>query len=68
MTTDFYTKIVLTVIAISLASIAFQHAIPSAFAQSNSEPIRVLICDYKHPQINNCASVEGNKLRVYDPD
>ena len=48
MTTDLYTKAVLTVIAIALSGIALQHAIPSAFAQSN-RPIKVLLCDPTKP-------------------
>jgi hypothetical protein len=43
MTTDRYTKVVLTIIAISLATIALQHTIPSAFAQSSA--MRVVLCD-----------------------
>jgi hypothetical protein len=55
MTTDRYTKAVLTVIAVSLAVIALQHTIPSAFAQNNSAPVKVIICD---PAISeNCAAV-----------
>lgn len=48
MTTDRYTKAVLTVIAISLAVIALQHTIPSAFAQSN-RPLKVWLCDPTNP-------------------
>ena len=61
MTTDRYTKAVLTVIAISLAVIALQHTIPSAFAQSGA-PVRVIICDPISP---NCADVSfGGALKV----
>ena len=54
MTTDRYTKVVLTIIAVSLATIALQHAIPSAFAQSD-QVVRVAICDPNFP--SNCARV-----------
>ena len=54
MTTDLYTKAVLTVIALSLAIIALEHAIPSAFAQSN-RPIKVWLCDPTNP--NWCADI-----------
>ena len=58
MTTDLYTKAVLTVIAIALSAIAFQQAIPSANAQSNLT--KVIICESTY----NCASVDGVGLRV----
>lgn len=45
MKTDLYTKFVLTVIAIALASIALQHTIPAAYAQNNGQPVKVIICD-----------------------
>jgi len=56
MTIDRYTKAVLTVIAISLAVIALQHTIPSAFAQNNNAPVKVIICDPTSPQLL-CADV-----------
>ena len=58
MNTDRYTKAVLTVIAISLATIALQHTIPSAFAQSIT---KVTICDPRYT--SQCAGVTG-----YDSD
>jgi len=58
MTTDLYTKAVLTVIAIALSAIALQHTIPSAFAQNNLT--KVIICETSY----NCASVENSGLRV----
>jgi len=57
MTTDRYTKVVLTIIAVSLAAIALQHTIPSAFAQS-SGITKVAICDLK---FDNCAAVVGGQ-------
>ena len=62
MQIDLYTKVVLTVIAISLSAIALHHTIPNAFAQSN-QPVKVVICDpiYYSTQ---CASVTGSLLRV----
>lgn len=53
MKIDFYTKAVLTVIALALSVIALQHSIPSAFAQS--QPIKVLLCDSTNP--NWCADI-----------
>jgi hypothetical protein len=58
MTTDLYTKAVLTVIALALSSIALQHAIPSAFAQSGIQ--KVIICESE----NSCATLDGIALRV----
>jgi hypothetical protein len=63
MTIDRYTKAVLTVIAISLAVIALQHTIPSAFAQNNNAPVKVIICDpiaYRA----ECANVSYGALKV----
>ena len=54
MTTDRYTKVVLTIIAVSLATIALQHTIPSAFAQSD-QVVKVVICDPNSP--STCARV-----------
>ena len=59
MKTDLYTKSVLTVIAISLAGIALQHTIPSAFAQGNVQ--KVVICDSVGV---SCAQVLDSKLIV----
>jgi len=53
MTNDRYTKIVLTVIAVSLSTIALQQVIPSAFAQQS--PIKVVICDPNNA--NFCANI-----------
>jgi hypothetical protein len=55
MKTDLYTKAVLTVIALSLATIALQHTIPSAFAQNRIT--KVAICD--PDQVELCASITG---------
>jgi len=55
MTTDLYTKAVLTVIALSLVTIALQHAIPSTFAQSSERPMKVWLCDPINP--NWCADI-----------
>jgi hypothetical protein len=55
MTIDRYTKIVLTVIAISLSTIALQHVIPSAFAQQSARPVKVVICDSE--DTDRCARV-----------
>ena len=54
MTTDRYTKVTLTIIAFSLAVIALQYMIPSAFAQ-NTRPIKVWLCDPTNP--NWCADI-----------
>lgn len=48
MTTDRYTKVILTIIAFSLAVIALQDVIPSAFAQ-NTRPVKVWLCDPTNP-------------------
>ena len=61
MTTDLYTKAVLTVIAIALSAIALQHAIPSAFAQSGIQ--KVIICDSLHGG-DYCARVSSGAIRV----
>ena len=61
MTTDLYTKAVLTVIAIALSAIALQQAIPSAFAQSSVQ--RVVICDAEMRDWI-CARVSGGALKV----
>lgn len=63
MTTDRYTKAVLTVIAISLAVIALQQTVPSAFAQSNNTPVKVIVCDPIRYQID-CAGVSYGALKV----
>jgi hypothetical protein len=57
MQTDLYTKAVLTVIAFSLATIALQHAVPSAFAQSGIQ--KVAICDPSYTEW--CAEVTGRR-------
>ncbi len=54
MKNDLYTKIVLTVVAICLASIAVEHTITSAFAQ-NQGVVKVIICDPRDP--NYCANI-----------
>ena len=62
MQTDLYTKAVLTVIAFSLATIALQHAVPSAFAQSGGIQ-KVVICDARYPSF--CADVStGGALKI----
>jgi hypothetical protein len=61
MTTDLYTKAVLTIIALALSAIALQHTIPSAFAQSGVQ--KVIICDALTPSF--CADVStGGALKV----
>jgi hypothetical protein len=67
MTTDLYTKAVLTVIALSLATIALQHVIPSAFAQSGIQ--KVMICDPKdHSECSRVGPAFGTNgaLNVID--
>ena len=64
MTTDRYTKAVLTVIAISLAVIALQHTIPSAFSQTNNAPIKVIICESAY---GSCARVAGSGSLYVEP-
>ena len=56
MKIDFYTKTVLTVIALSLSVIASQHVISPAFAQNNGV-VKVAICDIQSPDF--CAQVVG---------
>jgi hypothetical protein len=68
MTTDLYTKAVLTVIAIALSGIAIQLTTTQAHAQVNrghqhlfteSGALIVAICDPNgHPSIYNCAQVK----------
>jgi len=63
MTTDLYTKAVLTVIAIALSAIALQHAIPSAFAQNIiQQPVKVIICD--PISWMDCAAVTGSTVSI----
>ena len=64
MTTDRYTKAVLTIIAIALSVIALQYSIPAAFAQSN-RPIKVWICDVRNPDW--CADVGTSGGLVVEP-
>lgn len=61
MQTDFYTKAILTVIALALSTIAIQGAIPSAFAQGGAVQ-KVVICDAT--ATTYCASVDAYALRV----
>ena len=59
---DKYTKVLLTVIAVSLATIAFKDlkVMNNAFAVSN-EPIKVILCDLE----NECIDIRYNgKLRM----
>jgi|APGre2960657444_1045066.scaffolds.fasta_scaffold10786_6 hypothetical protein len=56
MKSDLYTKFVLTVIALALSTIALQHAIPSAFAQSENIQ-KVVICDPQNPSL--CAEISS---------
>jgi hypothetical protein len=65
MTTDLYTKAVLTVIAISLSGIAIQLTTKEAHAQSNrfvftqSGALIVSVCDSNvDPSRYNCAEVK----------
>ena len=61
MKSDSYTKVVLTVIALSLATIALQHALPSAFAQSGGIQ-KIAICDAVFSA--SCVGVSGDALKV----
>jgi hypothetical protein len=63
MTTDRYTKVVLTVIAIALSVIALQHTLPSAFAQNNAKPVKVIVCDPISWQVE-CADVTAGAIKV----
>lgn len=65
MKTDLYTKFVLTVIALALSAIALQNTIPSAFAQTNRQPIKVVICDPIGYEVA-CANVSYGAMKV-DP-
>lgn len=73
MSTDKYTKVVLTVIAAALSIIALQLSLPSAFAQSNNFSftphgmLRVSICNPKGSAdgLVYCADiVNGGQLRT----
>lgn len=73
MKTDLYTKIILTVIAISSSSIALQAAISPAFAQANNfsftrdGQLRVSICNPRGSSdgMVYCADIlNGGQLRV----
>lgn len=68
MNTDRYTKGVLTVIAVSLAAIAVQMAIPDAHAQrySRNNGIQmVAVCNLNSEYgVTNCADVVGDRLQV----
>lgn len=59
MSVDRYTKIVLTVIAVSLTVIALDRVTDRATAQGG--PTRVVICD---PGSHGCAYVDGGALKV----
>jgi hypothetical protein len=62
MKTDLYTKFILTVIALALSTLAVQHTIPSAFAQSGGLQ-KVVICDARYPSF--CADVStGGALKI----
>jgi hypothetical protein len=65
MKTDLYTKFILTVIALALSAIALQHSIPSAFAQNNQPPVKVIVCDPINWRVE-CANVWNNAVKV-DP-
>jgi len=65
MKSDLYTKFVLTVIALALSAIAMQNTIPSAFAQANRQPVKVIICDPMSYEVS-CASVSYGAVKV-DP-
>ena len=60
MTTDTYTKAVLTVIAISLAVIALQHTIPSASAQAYNSQSRVQLVAICNPDGKACADINSD--------
>ena len=62
MKTDLYTKFILTVIALALSSIALQHGIPSAFAQSG-QPVKVIICDPIRYLVD-CADVTYGGVKI----
>ena len=65
MTTDLYTKAVLTVIALALSAIALQHAIPSAFAQAYNSQSRVQLVAICNPDGKNCADINSDyQLRI----
>lgn len=59
MKVDLYTKSVLTVIAISLALVAFKELLP--FAQAKIVPQPVVICSFK---ASECVDVHNGKLIV----
>lgn len=59
MRIDFYTKAVLTVIAISLAAIASQNLLTPAYAQNNGQPVKVIICDPAAPKYCADVSISG---------
>ena len=63
MTADRYTKAVLTIIAIALSVIALQQTLPSAFAQNNAQPVKVIVCDPIHWRVE-CADVNSGAIKV----
>jgi hypothetical protein len=65
MKSDLYTKAVLTVIALSLAIIALQHVVPSAFAQAYNSQSRVQLVAICNPDGRNCADINSDyQLRI----
>jgi hypothetical protein len=73
MTTDLYTKAVLTVIALSLTVVAIQLSIKPAFAQGNNfsftqgGQLRVSICNTRvsaDGQVYCADVVNGGQLRI----
>lgn len=62
MRVDWYTKAVLTVIAVALSAIAIQNATGTAVAQGPNQPPRISICSEDGAR---CAYIDGrNRLSV----
>jgi hypothetical protein len=65
MNIDFYTKGVLTVIALALSAIALQNAIPSASAQAYNGRSGVQLVAICNPDGKACADINSDyQLRI----
>lgn len=65
MKTDLYTKVILTIIAISLTGIAIQMTTKEAHAQAYNSVSRVQLVAICNPDGKNCADINTDyQLRV----
>jgi hypothetical protein len=62
MKTDLYTRVVLTVIAVSLSVIALQQSVKPAYAQNSYQ--KVIVCNPYGTKVSDCASVTSGSLQV----